>query len=70
MGKKAKIKTDDAGELSIKGVKIGQAVKVLAGTHEGQQGTLKHLRALTGEAHVEVDGGKVVNVAAADLAAA
>ena len=69
MARKAKIK-DSNGVLSIKGVKVGEAVKVIAGEHEAKTGTLRHLRAATGEAHVELDGGKVVNVAVADLAAA
>jgi len=54
-----------------KGIEKGDKVKITDGEHEGKLGTVKHLRALTGEAHVELaDGGKVVNVQVATLAAA
>jgi len=53
-----------------KAISKGSKVKITAGEHADKIGEVKHLRAATGEAHVELDGGKVVNVAAVDLAAA
>lgn len=52
-----------------KAITKGDKVKI-TGEHEGQLGTVLHLRAATGTAHVELDGGKVVSVPVVDLAAA
>jgi transcription antitermination factor NusG len=54
-----------------KEIKKGDKVKINGGEHAGKLGTLKHIRATTLEAHVELsDSGKVVNVPLASLAAA
>jgi len=54
-----------------KGIMKGDKVKITDGEHSGQLGKVVHLRAATGEAHVELaETGKTVNVPVADLAAA
>jgi transcription antitermination factor NusG len=68
---KAKGKAADTAAKPAKEIKVGGAVKINEGEHAGKLGTLKHIRATTLEAHVELsDSGKVVNVPLASLAAA
>ena len=55
---------------SKKEITKGSKVKITEGEHADQLGEVKHLRAATGEAHVELATGKVINVPAADLVAA
>jgi transcription antitermination factor NusG len=58
-------------KFKTKEIKKGDKVKITGGEHEGKAGTLKHIRAVTQDAHVELaDSGKVVSVKVADLAAA
>jgi len=67
---KAKGKAADTAAKPAKEIKVGGAVKINDGEHAGKLGTLKHLRAATSEAHVELESGRVVNVPADAIAAA
>jgi transcription antitermination factor NusG len=53
-----------------KKISKGSSVKITDGEHDGKLGKVTHLRAATGEAHVELESGKVVNVPASTLVAA
>jgi len=53
-----------------KEISKGSAVRITSGDHMDKVGKVLHLRALTGEAHVELESGAVVNVPFAALAAA
>jgi transcription antitermination factor NusG len=58
-------------KFKTKEIKKGDKVKITGGEHDGKVGELKHIRAATADAHVELaDTGKMVLVKLADLAAA
>jgi len=57
-------------KAEVKKLAKGSAVKITDGEHADKLGKVAHLRAATGEAHVELESGRVVNVPVASLAAA
>jgi len=59
-----------AKSTTKKAIAKGSKVKILDGEHADKLGEVKHIRNVTSEAHVELDGGKVVNVQLSALAAA
>jgi transcription antitermination factor NusG len=54
-----------------KAISKGDNVNITAGKHADKRGKVLHIRALTGEAHIELaDSGAVVNVQVSTLEAA
>jgi transcription antitermination factor NusG len=59
-----------APEAKAAKIEKDSKVSILKGEHEGARGEIKHIRAHTGQAHVELESGKVVVVPLESVAAA